>query len=455
MHHVRREWRVAAEVVAALGAASLAVEALKHVAPVASMGVVYLLAVLAIAIRWGELPALVTAVLSVLVLNFFFLPPVHRLTIADSHNVVALAVLLVTAVVVSRLAAWARQREREATAQATEAAARGREAALLGSTASSLLGGQGDWSPPLVPEAAARIDLSSAPSPHEDEFAVRIPSREESCWLYARRSLWSKEDAKRIARPVADVIDLELSRRRLAETAAEAEAARRADVAKTALLQAVSHDLRSPLAAITAATGALNSGLLQDGDRDELLSVIEGESARLERLIGDLLAISRIEAGAVDPDIDWCDLRDTVATAAEHVRARRGDYAILIELPEDLPLVKADPVQMERVFANLIENAMKFSPEGAAVQIDGGGSDARVTVRVTDRGRGIPQSQRLHVFEPFWRGRDGAPGSGLGLAICRGFVEANGGRIHLHSRPGEGSSFSVSFPAAPQPTEVA
>jgi two-component system, OmpR family, sensor histidine kinase KdpD len=454
MQLLRREWRVTLEIAAALVVASLAVDALDRVTPVTGVAVVYLLAVLAIAIRRGELPALVTAVLSVLVLNFFFLPPVHRLTIADSRNVVALAVFLVTAAVVGRLAASARHRTREADVRAAEAAARGREAALLATTASSLLGRDGRWQPPDVRRAAARIDLAASPSPTEDEFAVRLPTREESCWLYVTRSDWAKKDAKRIAAPLADVIDLELGRRRLAETAADAEAARRADVAKTALLHAVSHDLRSPLAAITAATGALNSGVLDDADREELLSVIEGESARLERLIGDLLALSRIEAGAVDPDIDWCDLRDTVATAAEHVRTRRGDYPIAIALPADLPLVKADPVQMERVFENLIENAMKFSPDGAGVRIDGGGSEARVTVRVSDRGRGIPPSQRAHVFEPFWRGRDGAPGSGLGLAICRGFVEANGGRIQLQSRPGEGSSFSVSFPAAPQPSEV-
>jgi two-component system sensor histidine kinase KdpD len=163
--------------------------------------------------------------------------------------------------------------------------------------------------------------------------------------------------------------------------------------------------------------------------------------------------VSRIEAGAVNPDVDWCDLLDTVTTAAAHVRARHGEYPIELRLPEDLPLVRADPVQMERVFENLIENAIKFSPDGAPVKIEGGGGQ-RVVVRVSDSGRGIPPSQRAHVFEPFWRGRDGAPGSGLGLAICRGFVDANGGRIQLHSRTGEGTSFAVSFPAPAQPLET-
>jgi two-component system, OmpR family, sensor histidine kinase KdpD len=449
----RAVWRGTIEIAAALGIASLAVALLKSVAPVTGLGVIYLLAVLAVAIRWGDLPALITAVLAVVLLNFFFLPPVHRLTISDSQNVVSLVVFLVTAAVVGRLAAMGRERTREASARAAEAQARRREAALLATTASSLLVDSGDWSPPAIPEASARIVLTSSPAPDPDEFAVRVPTREEACWLYAKRTGWDKEDARRIAAPLADVIDLELTRRRLAEQAAEAEAARRADVAKTALLQAVSHDLRSPLAAITAATGALNSGVVAESDQSELLSVIEGESARLERLIGDLLAVSRIEAGAVDPDLDWTDLRDTVTTAAVHVRARHGEYPIEIALPEDLPLVRADPVQMERVFENLIENAIKFSPDGAPVRIEGGGGQ-RTVVRVSDSGRGIPPSQRAHVFEPFWRGRDGAPGSGLGLAIARGFVDANGGRIQLSSRPGEGTTFAVSFPAV-QPSEIA
>src|SRR4051812_15275373 len=405
------------------------------------------------AIRGGEVGALVTAVLAVLALNFFFIEPRHRLTIADSENVAALIVFLITAAVVGRLAASARQRAREAESRASEAGAREREAALLARTASSLLAGDGEWKPPAVPEAGARLELASAPSPADGEIAVRLPTREGSCWLYARAESWTKANAKRIAAPLADVIDVELGRRRLAEKAAEAEAARRADVAKTALLQAMSHDLRSPLTAITTATGAMRSDVVEDGERADLLAVIESESGRLERLIGDLLALSRIEAGAANPTLDWCDLADTVAVAAEHVRALYPDHPIEIDLGPDLPLVRADSVQMQRVFANLIENAVKFSPAGEPVRVDGGGG-THVVIRVVDAGHGIPPSQRAHVFEPFFRGRDGGSGSGLGLAICRGFVEANGGRIRLESASGGGSSFAVSLPAAPRESGV-
>ena len=134
--------------------------------------------------------------------------------------------------------------------------------------------------------------------------------------------------------------------------------------------------------------------------------------------------------------------------------ARSGEHPIEFDLPGDLPLVQADAAQLERVFSNLIENAVRFSPEGEPVRISGGSGGGRVILRVTDRGKGIAPSRHAEVFEPFARGRDGHQGAGLGLAICRGFVEANGGTIRLQSTPGSETSFAVSFPLAPQPLRV-
>jgi two-component system sensor histidine kinase KdpD len=262
---------------------------------------------------------------------------------------------------------------------------------------------------------------------------------------------WDEDSIARIAEPLARLVDVALERAEVGERAAEAEAARRADVAKTAVLHAISHDLRSPLTAITTATGALRSGPLSVGDRDELLSVLHVESSRLTGLVEDLLDLSRIEAGAVNPQPDWCDLHDAVARAAEHVRGQHQRAQVTLDLPSDLPLVRADSAQMERVFSNLIENAVKFSPSNAPVLVVASSAGAQVTVRVTDHGRGIPPGARTHVFEPFFRGRGAASGSGLGLTICRGFVEANGGRIRLQTGRGDGTSFSVSFPRVKQP----
>jgi two-component system, OmpR family, sensor histidine kinase KdpD len=233
----------------------------------------------------------------------------------------------------------------------------------------------------------------------------------------------------------------------VAEREADAEAAQRADVVKTALLHAVSHDLRSPLTAIGTAAAALQAPDLQDGDREDLVTVVRQESERLARLVDDLLDLSRVQAGALHPRVDWTDLHEVVARAAEQM----GDAEVRIELPDDLPLVRADPAQLERVFVNLLENAARFSPPGRPVRVIGGHGGGRVTVRVIDEGPGIPASQRPSIFEPFFRGRRGG-GAGLGLAISRGFVEANDGRLMLQQPPdGRGAAFAVSLPLVPQP----
>jgi two-component system sensor histidine kinase KdpD len=177
------------------------------------------------------------------------------------------------------------------------------------------------------------------------------------------------------------------------------------------------------------------------------------ETQRLSNLVDDVLDLSRIEAGALAPQTDWCDLQDVVTSALAHLRT---EHPIEFVLPAELPLVRGDAAQLERVFSNLLENAVKFSPSGAPVRISGGANAGRVTVRVSDDGPGIPKQHRARVFEPFFRGaRDGVSNSGLGLAICRGFVEANGGRIVLQAGDGRGTAFAVSFPVAPHSVAAA
>ena len=368
----------------------------------------------------------------------------------------ALAVLAIAAVVVGRLAAIGRQRAAEAEQRAIEAAAREREATLLAEVASAILGGQdvraqlesiGKHVARATAASSARVVLEHVPSPAAGERAFPLHAGERRAWLYvATDSSWREEEIARIAEPLGGLVDVAVERERVAERAAETEASRRAEVAKTAILHAISHDLRSPLTAITTAGSALGAAALTEAERSELIDVIEVESARLAGLVDDLLDLSKIESGAVAPQRDWCDLHDVVASAAAQLRS---DHPLEFALPVDLPLVRADASQLERVFSNLIENAIKFSPPGAPVRISGGRSAGKVTVRVTDQGRGIPREHRPHVFEPFYRGRgDGGAGSGLGLAICRGFVEANGGQIVLQADGTDGTSFAVSLPAA-------
>jgi two-component system sensor histidine kinase KdpD len=458
---VRTYGLTALEVAAATAVASLGVAVLDGIAPAVGLGVVYLLAVAFVAFRRGEVPAIATAVLSVLVFNFLFIDPRYRLAISQSDDLVALGVFLVVASVVSRLAATARARAEEAQARAREAERHERVARLLADAASSLLAG-GPVEQELAREpsrlsaafaqAGLRVSLSPVPAPRSGELSTSLKTSTRSGWLYGDSARgWDRDGLERLCEPLRRLFDLALERERVAERSAEAEAATRADVAKTAVLHAISHDLRSPLTAITTALTGLRDAQ-HELDRDELLSVLDEEVQRLNRMVSDLLDLSRIEAGALHPQTDWCDLRDVVTSALADARSRRGDHPVEFRMPDDLPLVRADAAQVERVFANLIENAFKFSADGAPVEIGGGTGGSKVFVRVANRGRSIPQSQRRYVFEPFFRGREGAVGAGLGLAICRGFVEANGGQIALQSAREGATAFMVSFPLTRQPS---
>lgn len=450
------------ETLAWVGLATAMVALLDSVATPAGLGSLYLIAVLAVAIRRGQVAALAAAVVGVLILNYFFIQPLHQLTIADSDNVVALGVLLLAALVVGRLAAQVRRQAAEAELRAEQAAAREREAVMLADAATALLGGTEDMVEAISTglETAGRGELrlgaSAAPQAQEGEISLRVPTDARAVWLYAAASAnWTEADLNRIATPLARLLDVAAERETAAARSAEAEAARQADAAKTVILHAVSHDLRSPLTAIrTAAAGLREEGTNAD-DKVALIDAIEEEADRLTRLIGNLLDLSRIEAGAVHPRTDWCDLLDVISTTVSHVRESLASGRIQIELDGELPLVRADASQLERVFSNLIENALRFSPADQPVRISGGVGAGKVTVRVVDRGPGIPHSQRSSIFEPFQSGgTDRRDGVGLGLAISRGFTEANGGELRLQADSADGTAFAVSFRLDEQPATV-
>lgn len=450
------------ETLAWVGLATGVVAILNSVATAAGLGSIYLIAVLAVAIRRGQVAALAAAVLGVLTLNYFFIKPLHQLTIADSDNVVALGVLLLAALVVGRLAAQVRRQAAEAELRAEQAAAREREAVMLADAATALLGGTDDMVVAISAglETAGRGELrlgaSAAPRAKEGEISLRLPTDARFVWLYAADSAnWTETDLNRIATPLARLLDVAAERETAAARSAEAEAARQADAAKTVILHAVSHDLRSPLTAIRTAAAGLREEGTHPEDRVALIDAIEEEADRLTRLIGNLLDLSRIEAGAVHPRTDWCDLLDVISTTVSHVRDPLSSGRIQIELDGELPLVRADASQLERVFSNLIENALRFSPADQPVRISGGVGAGKVTVRVVDRGPGIPASQRASIFEPFQSGgTDRRDGVGLGLAISKGFTEANGGELRLQADSADGTAFAVSFPLVKQPATV-
>ena len=333
--------------VAAIALVTAAIFALKTVAPVLSLGVLYILAVLPIAIAFGLPYAVSVAVGSMLAFNFFFLPPLHTFELRDSADWVALGVLLVTAVVVSELATRGRRR---------------------------------------------------------------------------------------------------------AFAAAEAETLRRSDAAKTAVLHAVSHDLRSPLTAIRVAAGGLESGSVELGDEDRaaLLETIRLETARLQRLIANLLDLSRLEAGVAPATRELWPVDELVSRALDSLGPEAERVAVTLD--GDAPLVNVDAGQLERVLVNLLENALRFSSPSDPVELDVSSTGDDVLVRISDHGPGLAPESLDRIFEPF---EGGGEGTGLGLAIARGFAEVNGARLWAEATPGTGATFVLALPsAAARPTLV-
>jgi len=236
--------------------------------------------------------------------------------------------------------------------------------------------------------------------------------------------------------------------RRLAREAVEAETLRQADAVKTAVLHAVSHDLRSPLTAIRAASEGLDNPAIQldAREREELFETIRIEVRRLERLVENLLDLSRLEAGPSRRTPELWTVDALLASALEQL-GREADR-VEADIPVDVGLVRVDGPQVHRVLVNLIENALKFSSASDPIDVTVEGGGGRVRVRVRDRGPGIPESDRERIFDPFERGSTAGPGSGLGLAIARGFAEANGGRVWVEpeTESTDGSTFVLELP---------
>jgi two-component system sensor histidine kinase KdpD len=470
----------------AVALCTLIIYPLKHVAPVVSLGVVYLPAVLVVSVTWGAWLGVPTAVVSAGAFNFFHLPPVGQFTIRDSSNWVALITFLVVAALASSVAEVTRARRREAEA-------RRREADLAAEMARLLL--RGNSLAEALPTAAARLahtlELSSAAIEMEavegDERRVAFPLREGTSRLGTLLvgADTSEENLRRLQERVVPALEALLSaaleREGLLGGVVETAALRRADTVKTALLRAVSHDLRSPLTAIAAAGEAVGSESLSPHERRDMAAVIQEETRRLSRLVDNLLDLSRLEAGAAEPRRDWTSVDELIRSALLELAAAPEEFSLSID--PDLPLVRVDPVQLERAFVNVLENARRHSG-GHPVSVraravrslararpprvatgDGGAqhderprsAGDRVIVRVVDRGPGIPPAQLERVFEPFYRAgtsAGGHRGSGLGLAIARGFTDANAGSLHVESLPGQGATFVFELPLK-GPDEVA
>ena len=439
-----------------VAAATAAIYPLKSLAPVVSLSVVYLPAVLLVSAYWGVVLGLATSLLSAAAFNFFHLPPVGRFTISDSRNWVALAAFTMVALAVSTIAELARSR-------ALEANRRRVEADLAAAVARDLLGGSETES--ALAAAARRVAEALGIGPVSIELgAVQADRRRRALELSAAdgaqvatllvpRRLPADTEQRLLAHVVpalGALVAIALRRDALQAEAVETAALRRSDDVKTALLRAVSHDLRTPVTAIVAAGHALGSDSLTAGERAELSIAVVEEGEQLAALVDKLLDLSRLQAGRAEPRRDWVSLEDVLHAARDGLSESGSGVRLTIE--PDVPPIRADAAHLERAFANLLENAVRYSG-GLPVSVQVRRSGPRVVARVVDQGPGIGAVERARIFEPFYRiptypatGREAGTGSGLGLAIAKGFIEANGGTITVESLPGQGSSFVVSLP---------
>ena len=440
--------------VAAVAAVTGSVYMFRSSVPVLSLGVLYLFAVLPIAVVWGRGFSIPVALASMLAFNFFFLAPVHTFTLIDKRDWFALTVYLATAILVSDLASRARGR-------AAEAEQREREAALLADLSTAVMRGE---------KVATQLDhLSGAVGGVLGVPAVRLafgPPREDGATTRAlalrtgQRTvgrLYIDADAeidsavnRRFLPAFASLLAVALDREQLQREALAAERLRSSDSVKTAILRAVSHDLRSPLTAIRVAAESLASPsvTLSEDDKARQLDTVRHESARLDRLVANLLDLSRLQAGTAVSQRELVAVDELVGQA---LSALGHEERVRAEVPSEPPVVDVDAVQVERVLVNLLENALRLSPAKAEVVVRVVSAADEVVLRVVDEGPGIPEAESDRIFEPFHQiaSGDGRRGTGLGLAIARGFAEANGGRIWAESRPGGGASFAVAFPHAP------
>ncbi|RGC69250.1 Sensor protein KdpD [Micromonospora sp. MW-13] len=431
----------------------------------------FLAGVVGVALVGGLWPALVAALGGSLLLNWFFTPPFHTLTIAEADNLLALGVFVGVALAVSWVVDVAARRTREAARASADAQ-------TLATVAGGVLRGERPLPAlldrlretfalravsvlELAPDARGRPNrayerdvwrlvaaVGEAPATSPDAGETAVPVDDRLTVVLAGRRLEAAD--RRVVEAFAAQAAVALRQERLAEEAATARPLAEADRMRTALLAAVSHDLRTPLASAKAAVSSLRSHDVEfdADDRDELLATADESLDRLGRLVANLLDMSRLQAGALGVAAAAIGLEDVVPRALDELGPAAADVAT--DIPADLPAALADPGLLERVLVNIVANALRHSPPGRPPTVTASAHAGQVELRVIDTGPGIPEDQWEHVFLPFQRlgDRDNQTGVGLGLALSRGLAEAMGGSITPETTPGGGLTMVLRLPAA-------
>lgn len=463
---------------------------------IATITLLYLLPVLFSAARWGRGPSLFASFLGVLTLDFFFVPPVYTFMVRDPKDLAALAVFLLVGVVTGNMATKLRNeaektRQREARTLALYGLSRRMASeADLGEIARS-------FAKTAAETAAGRVTILMLDKDgHSLREIASYPPRaasldEKECavvqWVLGRgrpagRGTDTLRDASELIFPAkadretvaAIAVDLDaktetlpeeqeqlieafanlaavaIIRIRLAQEAERVQWLAESEKLHRALLNSISHDLRTPLASIMGAvTSLLDKEGVYDGEtRNAFLEMIKAGAARLNRFVGNLLDMARLESDTLRLKKEWCDIQDIIGVALREMEEVLREHTVRVDVPAGLPLVEVDFALVEHVFINLLENAAKYSPPGSEIAIEVRTGRDVLLATVADSGPSIPESEREHVFEKFYRlaYARGMDGTGLGLSICRGIVEAHGGTIWLDPSGGPGNRFIFSLP---------
>jgi two-component system sensor histidine kinase KdpD len=461
------------------------------------LAMLYLLGIVFTASRTGPWPSLLATVLSVASFDFFFVPPYFTFAVSEPKYLLTFVVMFVVYVITSRLtlhireqAEAARHRERRTSAlyhlsrELTQVREFKRLCAVAISHITELVSrraailvpdGRGDLlpvasSPSLPGLNEAQMNTARRVFEESKGDGSGVPSEAESGVLYlplvaatgeigvvavlpewpTRRFHQEQID---LLRGLTNQVAMALERAMLADEAHEAQLTAERETLRSTLLSSVSHDLRTPLATITgAATTLLQKDVkLGASDRQELVQTICEEADHLNHIIRNVLDMTRIEAGAIAVKKEWQPIEEIVGAVLNRLSDRLKDRPFKTELPEDLPLVSFDPLLIEQVLTNLLDNAIKYTPEGTPLELSAALKDRSVVLEVADRGPGIPAGEEDRIFEKFVRGPASGGGIGLGLTICRAIVQAHGGRIWAENRPGGGALFRFTLPLEGKP----
>jgi len=449
-----------------------------HVNPT-TVALSFLLAVLIVSATWGLRYAVFMAVVAALAFNYFFLPPVGTLIISDPQNWVALVAFLITAVVSSQLSERARREARNANERRKEVERLYSFSQQLLSTdnMAELLNAVPRYVVDSFDVKAAALSLPNRPDVYRSG-----PSSEgleiHDLQLVSLRGEPKVDPANQLAfvplkmgirimgslgvsggllsRQTLDaagsLIAIAIERAGTIEKLGRAEASRESEQLRSVLLDSVTHEFRTPLTGIKASvTTLLGNPSLDEPQRQELLTVIDEESDRLNRLVGEAAEMSQLDAGKVEFDLRPHAMSDTVREALHETKQILGQHPVEIHLPDDLPPVRMDAARIKEVLVQLLENAAKYSPADSPIHVTGEVKNRLVTTSVADRGPGIDDFEQSLIFDKFYRGRNQrlrVQGTGMGLAISKAIVEAHGGQVGVTSQPGRGSVFYFSVPVA-------